>query len=187
MRGEGSLAVRPCQSGVVAGSRQPSLPTRPVSRREGQMERGRGPASPACLAGHVCLHAGYINAGPSAVARCSVSSWSQMAADPRVRTFFELLPSPSPAPSGAFPRQGRGWDPETLTWTSCLGREVASPGQGVRTRSQCLGRCRRPRGSSWFSGLPTSPRSGLSQPVPSSPGLCPTLALPVVTGDGQLT
>ena len=78
--------------------------------------------------------AGYINAGPSTVARCSVSSWSQMAADPGVPTFFELLSSPSPAPSGAFPRQGRGWDPGTLNWTSCLGREVASPGQGLRTR-----------------------------------------------------
>ena len=134
MRGEGSLAVSPCQPGVVAVSWQPSLPTRPVSRREGQMERGQGPALPACLAGHVCLHAGYINAGPSTAARCSVSSWSQMAADPGVPTFFKLLSSPSLAPSGAFPRQGRGWDLGTLNWTSCLSGEVASPGQGLRTR-----------------------------------------------------
>ena len=130
----GLSGCQPVPAWCRAVSRQPSLPTRPVSRREGQMEHGQGPALPACLAGHVYLHAGYINAGPSTVARCSVSSWSQMAADPGVPTFFELLSSPSPAPSGAFPRQGRGWDPGTLNWTSCLGREVASPGQGLRTR-----------------------------------------------------
>lgn len=110
------------------------LPTRPGSQGEGQMEHGPGPASPACLVSHVYLHAGYINAGPRAAARCSVSSWSQMAADPGVRAFFELLPSPSPAPSGAFPRQGRGWDLGTLNWISCLGPEAASPWQGLRTR-----------------------------------------------------
>lgn len=121
---------------VSSQAHDSSLPTRTVSQAEGQMERGPGPgpASPACLASHVCLHAGYINAGPSAAARCSVSSWSQMGADPGVHAFFELLPSPSPAPSGVFPRQGRGWDLGTLNWTNCLGPEVASPWQGLRTR-----------------------------------------------------
>lgn len=74
----------------------------------------------------VCSHVGYINARAKAKARCLVSSWSQMAADPGVRAFFSSccplllsLPEFSPGREGAggsrtlsktkLPRLGSGF------------------------------------------------------------------------------